>query len=79
MLPDGFRIRCHDLHDRLPTTEIKNSGDNFQDQERLGLAVCKLTVILKLRDEMIRFLPGAKFLTPTSMDGKPIVGLRASI
>jgi hypothetical protein len=77
ILADGFRIRCHDLHGQLPEISIKNSGDTFQDKDRLGNEVCKLTAIVRMRDEMIRFLPGARLLPPTHLDGKAIVGLQA--
>jgi len=33
--------------------------------------------MVKLRDRMARFLPGCRFLKPTLMDGKAVVGLRA--
>jgi hypothetical protein len=75
--PDGFRVRSHDLHGQLPEIGIKNSGDTLQDNDRFSNEVCKLIAIVKLRDEMVRFLPGCKFLPPTSMDGKAIVGLQA--
>jgi hypothetical protein len=77
ILPDGFRIRCHDLHGQLPEIVMENSGDTFQDKDRLGNEVCKLIAIVKLRDEMVRFLPGCKLLPPTSVDGNAIVGLQA--
>jgi hypothetical protein len=77
ILADGFRIRNHDLHGELPAILMKDSGDTFQDKNRLGIEACKLIVIAKLRDEMVRFLPGCRFLPPTSMDSRAIVGLRA--
>jgi|WetSurMetagenome_2_1015567.scaffolds.fasta_scaffold1195900_1 hypothetical protein len=77
ILPDGFRIRCHDLHGQLPEISIKNSGDTFQDKDRLGNEVCKLAAIAGMRDKMLRILPRSKFLPPTRMDGKAIVGLHA--
>ena len=75
--PDGFRIRSHDLYGRLPEMVMKNSGDTFQDEDRHGNEVCKLIAVVKLRDEMVRFLPGCKLLSPTRMDGRAIVGLQA--
>jgi hypothetical protein len=33
--------------------------------------------MVKLRDEMIRFLPGARLLLPMRMDNTVIVGLQA--
>jgi hypothetical protein len=77
ILSDGFRVRSHDLHSQLPEIAMKNSGDTFQDKDRLGNEVCKLIAIVKLRDEMVRFLPGCRLLPPTSIDGNAIVGLQA--
>lgn len=54
---------------------MKNSEDAFQDKDRLGYEVCKLIAIVKLRDEMARFLSGCRFLPPTTIDDKAIVGL----
>ena len=73
IVPDAFRIRCHDLHGQLPEIVMKNSGDTFQDKDRLGNEVCKLIAIVRLRKEMVRFLPGCKLLPPTNMDGQTIV------
>jgi hypothetical protein len=56
---------------------MKNSGDTLQDKDRLGNEACKLIAIVKLRNEMVRFLPGARLLPPTRMDSKAIVGLQA--
>jgi hypothetical protein len=77
ILPNGFRIRSHDLHGPLPEIAMKNGGDIFRDKNALGDEVCKLIAIVRLRDEMVRFLPGCEFLPPTSADGKAIVGLQA--
>jgi hypothetical protein len=74
---DGFLIRCHDLHGRLPEISMENSGDTFKDKDRLGNEVCKIIAMVKLRDEIIRFLPGARMLLPMRMDGTVIVGLQA--
>jgi hypothetical protein len=76
-LSDGFRIRCHDLYGPLPEIVITNTGDTFDDKEQLRLEVCKITAIVKLRDQMIRFLPGARFLPPTRRDGMAVAGLQA--
>ncbi len=76
LLPDGFQIRCHALHGQLPEIAMKNSGDTFQDKDRLGNEVCKIIAIVKLRDEIARFLPGCKLLPPTRMDRNAIVGLQ---
>jgi len=70
ILPDGFRIRSHDLHGHLPELAMMNRGDTLQDKDRLGNEVCKLLAIVRLRDEMVRLLPGSKFLPPTRLDGK---------
>ena len=77
ILPDGFRVHSHDLHGSLPDISVKNSGDTFQDKDRLCNEACKIHAIVKLRDEMVRFLPGCKLLAPTNMDGKAIVGFQA--
>ena len=77
ILPDGFRIRCHDLHGQLPEIVMKNSGDTFQDKDRLGDEVCRLIAIVRLREKMVRFLPGCTLLLPTCMAGWAIVGLQA--
>jgi hypothetical protein len=77
ILPDGFQVRSHDLHGQLPEIVIGNSGDTFRDKDRLAIEACKLIAIVKLRDEMVRFLPGCMFLKPTHMDGKAVVGLQA--
>jgi hypothetical protein len=74
---DGFRIRSHDLHGQLPETSMENSGDTLKDKDRLSNESCKIIAMAKLRDEMVRFLPGCRLLPPTSMDGKAIVGLQA--
>jgi hypothetical protein len=71
----GFRVRCHDLHGPLPEIVIKDSGDTFLDKDRLGNQTCKLGAIVRLRDQITRFLPGCKLLPPTSMGGKAIAGL----
>ncbi len=75
ILPDGFRVRSHDLHGPLLEIVIENCGDTFLDKDRLGNAACKLISIVGLREEMIRFVAGGRFLPPTTMDGKAIVGM----
>jgi hypothetical protein len=77
ILPDGFRIRCHDLHGQLPEIVMKNSGDMFRDKDRLAIEACKLIAMVKLRDRMARFLPGCRFLAPTLIDDKAVVGMQA--
>jgi hypothetical protein len=77
ILFDGFRIRCYDLHGQLPEISMENSGDAFLDKDPLGNEVCNLIAMVKLRDEMIRFLPGARMLLPMRVDGTVIVGLQA--
>jgi hypothetical protein len=75
-LPDnsGFRVRSHDFYGPLPEIMFKDSGDTFQDKDRLSNKVCKLVAIVRLRDQMARFLPGCKLLPPTSMAAKAVVG-----
>lgn len=79
ILPDnsGFRIRSHDHHGPLPEIVVKDSGDTFQDKDRLGNQVCRLVAIVRLRDQITRFLPGCKLLPPTSIGDKAIAGLKA--
>jgi hypothetical protein len=75
--PDGFRVRCCDVHGQLPAIVMKNSGDTFHDKDRLANEVCKIIAIVRLRDELDRFLPGSRFLPPTTIDGNAIAGLQA--
>ena len=75
ILPDAFRVRGHDLHGPLPEIVIEVSGDTFLDKDRLADAACKLISIVGLREEMIRSIPGGRFLPPTTMDRKAIVGI----
>jgi len=56
---------------------IENSGDTFQDKDRLSIEVCKLVAIAGLRDHMCRWLPEGKFLPPTMLAAKAIVGFQA--
>jgi hypothetical protein len=56
---------------------MKNSGDTFQDKDRLANEVCKIIAIVRLRERMIRFLPESTFLPLTRFEGKAIVGIRA--
>jgi hypothetical protein len=77
ILLDSFRIRCHDMHGQLPALVIKKSGDTLQDKDRLSNETCKLVAMVRLRDEIIRCLPGSKFLPPTIVEDKAIVGLQA--
>jgi hypothetical protein len=65
ILPDGFRVRSHDLYGQLPEIAIENSGNTFQDKEALGREACKLLAIVKLRDRMVTWLPESEFLPPT--------------
>jgi hypothetical protein len=77
ILPNGFRVRCHDLHGKLPEITVKDSGDIFQDKNQLAIKICKIIPMVKLRDEMARFLPGGKILPPTSISGIAIAGFQA--
>ena len=78
ILPDssGFRVRSHDLYGQLPDMVVKDSGDTFLDKDRLGNETCKLVAIVRLRDEMVRWLAGGKFLQPTTMDNRSTVGFK---
>ncbi len=77
ILPDksGFRVRSHDLHGQLHEIVVKDSGDTFQDKERLGDETCKLLAIVGLREEMVCWIAGGRFLPPTSIDGRAVVGM----
>ena len=77
IVPNGFRVRCHDLHGQLPEIVINNCGNTFEDKDRLANETCKLIAVSRLRDRMVRFLPRCRFLKPTHMDGKAVVGMRA--
>jgi hypothetical protein len=72
----GFRIQCHDLHGPLPETVIQHSGDTLKDRDRIRIETCKLIAISGLRDHMRRWLRGGKFLLPTRLDGRAIVGFQ---
>jgi hypothetical protein len=77
ILPNGFRVRCHDLHGQLPAIVMQDSGDTFRDKNQLAIEVCKILATVKPREEMARFLPGGKFLQPTRIDGRAIAGFQA--
>jgi len=72
----GFRVRCHNHYGPLPEIVVKDSGDTFQDKDQLGREACKLIAILKLRDQMKRWLRGGTFLPPTKVDNHPTVGFK---
>ena len=78
ILPDetGFRVRSHDLHGPLPEIVVRDSGDTLMDKDRLGNETCKLVAIVRLRDEMRRWLRGGKFLPPTLVDSHATVGFK---
>jgi len=56
---------------------MQNSGDTFQDKDQLGREACKLIAIVRLRDQMVRWLAGGTFLPPTTVDGRATVGFKA--
>ena len=78
ILPDstGFRVRSHDLHGPLPEIVIQDSGDTFQDKANLGREACKLVAIVRLRDQMRRWLRGGRFLPPTWAGDQATVGFK---
>ena len=78
ILPDhgGFRVRSHDLHGQLPEIVIQDSGDTFRDKDHLGREACKLVAVVSLRDEMVRWLRGGRFLLPTTVDHQTVVGFK---
>jgi hypothetical protein len=45
--------------------------------ERVGNRVCWLSAIAGIRDDLMRYLPGSRFLPATSVEGKVVVGLKA--
>jgi hypothetical protein len=73
----GFRIRCHDLYGPLPEILVKDSGNSLQDKDQIANQACKLVSIVRLRNQMTRWLAGGKFLPPTKMDSRAMVGFRA--
>jgi len=78
ILPDstGFRVRCHDFNGQLPELIVRDSGDAFQDKDRLGREACKLVAIARLRDRMTHWLPGGKLLPPTKVETRATVGFK---
>ncbi len=72
----GFRVRSHDLHGPLPEIVIEDSGDTFPDKDRLGNQACKHLAIVRLRDQMTRWLPGGKCLPPTTVGDNATVGFK---
>lgn len=78
ILPDstGFRVRSHDLHGPLPEIVIQDSGDTLQDKDQLGRETCKLVVIVRLRDQMRRWLNGGRFLPLTRVGDNATVGFK---
>jgi hypothetical protein len=75
----GFRVGSHDLHGQLPEILIRDSGNTFQDKEYLNRQACKLIAIVGLRKQMRRWLRGARFLAPTTVDIQAIVGFRVGV
>ena len=55
---------------------IQDSGDTFLDKDRLGSQACKLTAIVRLRDQMICWLRGGRFLPPNKVGDHATVGFR---
>jgi hypothetical protein len=74
----GFGVRCHDLDGPLPEIVIQNSRNTFVDKDAPGREACKLVVIVRLRDKLVRCLSGGELLPPTSTDDKAIVGLKVA-
>jgi hypothetical protein len=77
ILQNGFQVRILDPNGPLPEIFLKNSGDTFQDKDRFTNEVCKIIAIVRLRERMVHFLPGGKFMLPTNIDGRAIVGFQA--
>jgi hypothetical protein len=55
---------------------IQDSGDTYQDKDQLGREACKLVAIVRLRDQMRRWLRGGKFLPPTRVGDHVAVGFK---
>jgi hypothetical protein len=76
IVPVGFRIRCHDLNGPLPELWRDNTGNTFEDKDWLGIQVCKLIAMTKIRARICRGIVGGEFLEPTRLDQQAIVGFR---
>ncbi len=72
----GFRVRSHDLYGSLPDIVMEDSGDTIVDKDRISTAACKLYAIVKLRDQMRRWMLGGKFLPPTKVGEQATVGFK---
>ncbi len=72
----GFRVRSHDLYGPLPEIVMEDSGDTFLDKDWLGREACKLVAIVRLRDQMRRWMRGGKFLPPTKVGEQASVGFK---
>ncbi len=72
----GFRVRSHDLYGSLPDIVMEDSGDTIVDKDRISTAACKLYAIVKLRDQMRRWMRGGKFLLPTKVCEQATVGFK---
>jgi hypothetical protein len=57
---------------------VKNNGDVFQDRNAHGRETGKLLAIAGLRDQIVTWFPGTRFLPPTSIDGRRLLGSRPS-
>ena len=75
--PPGVCMRSHDLHGPLPAITFENSGNTFVDKERLRTESCKLVAMVRLRDQITRWVSSGKFLPPTSIDRRAVVGIMA--
>jgi len=60
-----------------PASSAQRCGDTFQDKDRIGRETYKLLAIVDLRDQILTWLPGSRFLPPTSIDTKAVVGLHS--
>ena len=78
ILPDssGFRVPSHDLRGQLPEKVVKESGYIVLDETGLGNEACRLAAIVRLRDQMVRWLAGGAFLPPTIVDNRATVGFK---
>ena len=71
-----YRVCSHDMHGPLPAIVVRSSGDSLKDKETLRKETSKLIAIVRLRDELLRLLPDAELLPPTSVGAAVLVGLK---
>ncbi len=70
-----FRIRSHDLYGPLPAIEIEDNGDRLEVVDDIHREAAKLSVIHRLRRELLEMFEDATFLEPTLVDETAVVGV----